>query len=115
VRGISLLIRLGLYRGDHLHGWIRERSRLAACETIVDLRRGPDMAESPEDPYRLVVIVADITSGAWCGEAGRRARGRSASDAERDERQAGGHGYGVVADHRPGRHEGLGQRGAGEE
>jgi NTE family protein len=62
-RGISLLTRLGLYRGDYLHGWIRDTLEGLGVRTFGDLRRGPDVAESPEGAYRLVVIVSDVTSG----------------------------------------------------
>jgi NTE family protein len=64
-RGVSLLSRLGLYRGDYLHQWLTDQLAARGVRKFKDLVLPPD----PENPmpqcrqYRLVVVVSDVTSG----------------------------------------------------
>jgi NTE family protein len=62
---MSLVTRLGLYRGDWLHGWIRDRLAEYGVRTFGDLRITGDAGSAlpPERAYRLVVVVSDITRG----------------------------------------------------
>jgi len=62
---LSLVTRLGLYRGDWLHGWIRDRLAEYGVRTFGDLRitGDPDSALPAERAYRLVVVVSDVTRG----------------------------------------------------
>jgi NTE family protein len=61
---LSLVTRLGLYRGDWLHGWLRDKLAGYGVRTFADLRiTDPDSALPPERAYRLVVVVSDITRG----------------------------------------------------
>jgi NTE family protein len=63
-RGVSLLTRLGLYKGDYLHRWMGEQLASVGVRTFGDLRiDDPGSDLPPEHRYRLVVIVSDITSG----------------------------------------------------
>ena len=61
---LSLVTRLGLYRGDWLHGWVRDKLAGYGVRTFGDLRiTDPASALPPERAYRLVVVVSDITRG----------------------------------------------------
>lgn len=61
---VSLVTRLGLYRGDWLHKWIKQQLAARGVHTFGDLRlNDPDSALPPERSYRLVVVVSDITRG----------------------------------------------------
>jgi NTE family protein len=61
---VSLLTRLGLYRGDRLHRWIERQLAARGVRTFGDLRiNDPDSALPPERSFRLVVVVSDITRG----------------------------------------------------
>jgi NTE family protein len=63
-RGLSLLTRLGLYRGDFLHQWIAEQLANQGVRTFADLRlHDPGSDLPPERSYKLVVVVSDVTSG----------------------------------------------------
>ncbi len=63
-RGLGLLTRLGLYRGDRLHDWIAERLAGCGVHTWADLKlRDPGRRLPPEQAYRLVVIVSDVGNG----------------------------------------------------
>ena len=61
---LSLVTRLGLYRGDWLHGWVKDKLAGYGVRTFGDLRiTDPASALPPERAYRLVVVVSDITRG----------------------------------------------------
>ena len=62
---LSLVTRLGLYKGDWLHGWIREQLAGYGVRTFGDLRITGDPASAlpSERAYRLVVVVSDVTRG----------------------------------------------------
>ncbi|MFG1997571.1 patatin-like phospholipase family protein [Spirillospora sp. NPDC048911] len=63
-RGVSLLTRLGLYRGDRLHRWISDRLKAQGVRTFGDLRLRDPVSDLPRDrAYGLVVIVSDVGSG----------------------------------------------------
>lgn len=63
-RGLSLLTRLGMYRGDHLHSWISAQLDKLGVRTFGELRlEDPDSDLPPERSYKLVVIVSDLTNG----------------------------------------------------
>lgn len=52
----------GIYRGDTLHRWIADQLARYGVETFADLAL-PDRSLPPEQRYRLVVTVADVTLG----------------------------------------------------
>jgi NTE family protein len=62
-RAAALLLRSGVYRTDRLEAWLTERLAAAGVRTFGDLRIGDDAGTSlvPEQRYRLVVHVADLT------------------------------------------------------
>jgi NTE family protein len=62
---LSLGTRLGLYKGDKLHDWIRAQLAAQGVRTFGDLRidNDPGSALPPEQSYRLVVVVSDISRG----------------------------------------------------
>jgi NTE family protein len=63
-RGVSLLTRLGLFRGDYLHQWITDQLTACDVQTFGDLRLDDPQSDlPPEQAYRLVVVVSDVTSG----------------------------------------------------
>ncbi|OLB74865.1 MAG: hypothetical protein AUI14_22450 [Actinobacteria bacterium 13_2_20CM_2_71_6] len=63
-RGISVLARLGMYRGDQLHRWIADQLASLGVRTFGQLRlEDPNADLPPERRYRLVVVVSDVTSG----------------------------------------------------
>jgi NTE family protein len=61
---LSLVTRLGLYKGDWLHGWIADQLAARGVRTFADLRfNDPDSALPDEQSYRLVVVVSDVSRG----------------------------------------------------
>lgn len=62
---ISLVTRLGLYRGDRLHSWIEDQLASRGVRTFGDLRitADPGSALPVDRRYRLVVVVSDISHG----------------------------------------------------
>lgn len=52
----------GIYRGDTLHAWVAEQLADYGVKTFADLAL-PDTSLPPEQRYRLVVTVADVTLG----------------------------------------------------
>jgi len=63
-RGVSLVTRMGLYKGRYLHRWVTEQLESCGVRTFGDLRLDdPGSALSREHGYKLVVVVSDVTSG----------------------------------------------------
>jgi NTE family protein len=59
---VALLRGTGIYRGDHVHDWVRSQLKRLGVSTFGDLAYDdPDLP--PERRYRLVVTVADVTTG----------------------------------------------------
>lgn len=52
----------GLYRGDYIHDWVRGQLADLGVHTFADLALDDDHLP-PEQRYRLVVTVADVTTG----------------------------------------------------
>ncbi len=64
--GGSLLLDQGAYQGDYIHQWISEELADLDVRTFGQLRRfdaGDDANLAPEQRYRLVVMVTDVTHG----------------------------------------------------
>jgi NTE family protein len=59
---IALLRGTGIYRGDHVHDWVRTQLKRLGVSTFGDLAYD-DPNLPPEQRYRLVVTVADVTRG----------------------------------------------------
>ena len=65
VLGPSLAVLLrgtGVYKGDYAHGWVRDQLMNLGVRTFGDLAVHDD-GLSPERRYKLVVTVADVTTG----------------------------------------------------
>ena len=60
--GIGLLFHEGLFVGDVLHSWIAETLAKRNVHTWKDLAR-PDDLLPPEQRYKLVVVVSDVSRG----------------------------------------------------
>jgi NTE family protein len=61
---LSVLFRQGIYNGNYAHDWIRERLADHGVRTFADLPyRDPAGAIPPNEQYRLVVMVSDISRG----------------------------------------------------
>ena len=58
----GVLTGSGIYRGDNLHAWITDRLAEYGVSTFADLAID-DRALPPEQRYRLVVTVADVSIG----------------------------------------------------
>lgn len=59
---LALLRGSGIYRGDYAHDWVRSQLRSLGVSTFGDLALDDD--DLPEEQrYRLVVTVADVTTG----------------------------------------------------
>jgi NTE family protein len=59
---LALLHGNGIYRGDYAHDWVRSQLKGLGVRTFGDLAfDDPDLP--PERRYRLVVTIADITTG----------------------------------------------------
>jgi len=59
---VALLRGTGIYRGDHVRDWVRDQLKSLGVSTFGDLAYDdPDLP--PERRYRLVVTVADVTTG----------------------------------------------------
>jgi NTE family protein len=59
---IALLRGSGIYRGDYVHEWVRSHLADLGVTTFGDLALDDDDLP-PEQRYRLVVTVADVTTG----------------------------------------------------
>jgi NTE family protein len=61
-QGLALLRGTGLYKGDYAHDWVRSQLKDLGVNTFGDLAVKDD--ELPRNQrYRLVVTVADVTTG----------------------------------------------------
>ena len=60
---LALLRGSGIYRGDYAHDWVRAQLADLGVHTFGDLAIDDDHLP-PEQRYRLVVTVADVTTGA---------------------------------------------------
>lgn len=62
-RAAALLLRSGMYRTDRLEAWLTKRLDAVGVRTFADLKIADDPGTSliPEQRYRLVVHVADLT------------------------------------------------------
>ena len=59
---VALLRGTGIYRGDYVHDWVRSQLKNLGVSTFGDLPHdNPHLP--PEQRYRLVVTVADVTTG----------------------------------------------------
>ena len=59
---VALLRGTGIYRGDYAHDWVTDRLAELGVHTFGDLAiDDPDLP--PEQRYRLVVTVSDLTTG----------------------------------------------------
>ncbi|GGI07391.1 patatin-like phospholipase family protein [Egicoccus halophilus] len=64
LRGLSVLLELGIFDHRPLMAWLRERLAALGVETFGDLRREVDGDDvSGRRQYRLVLAAADITRG----------------------------------------------------
>jgi NTE family protein len=61
-RPVALLRGTGIYRGDRFHDWVRSQLKSLGVSTFGDLAYD-DSELPPERRYRLVVTVADVTTG----------------------------------------------------
>ncbi|MCI2415996.1 patatin-like phospholipase family protein [Saccharopolyspora sp. K220] len=67
--GLALVTRSGAYAGDYLQDWLDRELRALGAATFGDLRRhdedadGDDATLRPDQRYKLVVLVTDITHG----------------------------------------------------
>ncbi|MGP4014447.1 patatin-like phospholipase family protein [Saccharopolyspora sp. 5N708] len=64
--GLALLTRSGAYAGDYLRDWLDRELSALGVTTFGDLRRetdGDDAKLPPDQHYKLVVLVTDITHG----------------------------------------------------
>jgi NTE family protein len=60
----GLLFREGMFRGDFLHSWIADTLAKKNVRTWADLKDpDPGSALPPEQQYKLVVIVSDVSRG----------------------------------------------------
>jgi NTE family protein len=65
--GLSLLTCEGLYPGNYIHGWVRDKLADKDVHTFADLRLPPDPGADPalggDRAYKLVVTATDTTRG----------------------------------------------------
>jgi NTE family protein len=59
---LALLRGSGVYRGDYVHDWVRSQLKSLGVSTFGDLAVD-DPVLPPERRYKLVVTVADVTTG----------------------------------------------------
>ena len=62
--GFGLIFREGMFKGDFLHDWVQSTLGSAGVRTWGDLRQhDAGSALPPEQRYKLVVVVSDISRG----------------------------------------------------
>ena len=64
--GLSLMFKRGAFKGDYIHGFVRDELDRLGVTRFGDLRRndaGADRNEPPERKYKLVVMATDVTRG----------------------------------------------------
>jgi NTE family protein len=59
---VAILRGTGIYKGDYAHGWVRDQLASLGVSTFGDLAIDDDDLP-PEQRYRLVVSVSDVTTG----------------------------------------------------
>ena len=59
---LAVLRGSGIYKGDYAHGWVRDQLESLGVRTFGDLAMHDDELP-PERRYKLVVTVADVTTG----------------------------------------------------
>jgi NTE family protein len=61
----SLLIHKGIFKGDYIHSWLGQELARLGVKTFRDLRLTNDWAKDlpPNERYKLVVIVSDVSRG----------------------------------------------------
>jgi NTE family protein len=64
-KSLSLLLEKGIYEGKYLHNWLEMHLEALGVRTFGDLRITEPWAEAlpPEQRYKLVVIVSDVSRG----------------------------------------------------
>ncbi|MGH3485022.1 MAG: patatin-like phospholipase family protein [Nocardioidaceae bacterium] len=64
-KAMSVLFEDGIYEGEYAKNWVRDQLASKGIGTFADLPyENPEL--KPEQKYRLVVMVSDITSGSLC-------------------------------------------------
>lgn len=62
--GFGLIFKEGMFKGDFLHDWIDKTLASKGVHTWRDLKQeDPDSALPPEQRYKLVVMVSDVSRG----------------------------------------------------
>jgi NTE family protein len=62
--GFGLILHEGLFKGDFMHTWIADTLASKGVHTWGDLKdEDPNSALPPEQQYKLVVIVSDVSRG----------------------------------------------------
>jgi NTE family protein len=62
--GLGLVLHEGLFLGEFLHDWIKQTLAAKNVHTWADLKDDdPDSSLPPEQRYKLVVIVSDVSRG----------------------------------------------------
>jgi NTE family protein len=59
---LAILRGSGIYKGDYAHDWVRGQLKNLGVQTFADLALDDDSLP-PEQRYKLVVSVADVTTG----------------------------------------------------
>lgn len=64
-KGLSLFFEKGIYEGKYLHDWLESQLDSLGVRTFADLKLTDDWAQQlpPEQRYKLVVIVSDVSRG----------------------------------------------------
>lgn len=63
-RGLSLLFEKGVYEGEYLRTWLDGQLAGKGVHTFADLKvTDPGSSLSPEQAYKLVVMVSDVSRG----------------------------------------------------
>ena len=60
---LAVLLHNGVYKGDALHTWIEERLAEKGVTTFAQLRRQETGDDTGTPPYKLAVVVSDISRG----------------------------------------------------
>ena len=64
---LSLLFEQGVYEGNYLRSWLRERLDGCDVRTFDDLSyEDPDLDLGPAERFRLVVMASDLSQGRLC-------------------------------------------------
>ena len=62
--GLGLILHEGLFKGEFLHAWIKQVLEARNVRTWGDLKdNDPGSSLPPEQQYKLVVIVSDVSRG----------------------------------------------------